>query len=249
MDQFFRQRDLNQTEILGDLMIYHYENDSSHLRHLVYYFIIEIINLFFKCLDKFGRDASPLLEFIDFNDDKTDLMNILTTKYSNVIDFTFLNMSTIPFLHQYQAKYNEVQKDIATLKELFISKNEAMQKEIDELRKKQIDDGKTIDDLMKLNDELKREISNFKSSQNECFGIGDVILSSRNLSENECWLECNGKSISKTEYPDLFDALRTDDVPLKWNPFCIFYDNDYLIMKKIFYRFIQKKIQMIHGKK
>lgn len=199
----------------------------------------EIINLFFKCLDKFGRDASPLLEFIDFNDDKTDLMNILTTKYSNVIDFTFLNISTIPFLHQYQAKYNEVQNDIATLKELFISKNEAMQKEIDELRKKQIDDNKTIDDLMKLNDELKREISNFKSSQNECFGIGDVILSSRNFSENECWLECNGKSISKTEYPDLFDALRTDqdyewnkhkiDVPLKWKPYCIFYDNDYLI--------------------
>ncbi|KAK8883666.1 hypothetical protein M9Y10_043737 [Tritrichomonas musculus] len=142
-------------------------------------------------------------------------------------------MSTIPFLHQYQAKYNEVQKDIAPLKEQFISKNEAMQKEIDELRKKQ------IDDLMKLNNQLKREISNFKSSQNECFGIGDVILSSRNLSENECWLECNGKSISKTEYPDLFDVLRTDqdyewnkhkiDVPLKWNPFCIFYDNDYLI--------------------
>lgn len=40
MDQFLRQRDLNQTEILGDLMIYHYGNDSSHLRHLVTYFII-----------------------------------------------------------------------------------------------------------------------------------------------------------------------------------------------------------------
>lgn len=129
-------------------------------------------------------------------------MNKLTTKYSNIIDFKFFNMTTIPLLQQNQSKYNEVQKDIAQLKELFIKKNEEMQKK--------------IDDLTRLNDELKREISNFKSSQNECFKVGDVILSSRNLGESEGWLECNGKSISKTEYPDLFDVLQTEQV-FEWN--------------------------------
>lgn len=55
-------------------------------------------------------------------------MNKLTTKYSNIIDFKFFNMTTIPLLQQNQSKYNEVQKDIAQLKELFIKKNEEMQK-------------------------------------------------------------------------------------------------------------------------
>ena len=51
----------------------------------------EIINLFFKCLDIFGRNASPLLEFIDFIDDKiSSFESKLFDDKFNVVNVSFV---------------------------------------------------------------------------------------------------------------------------------------------------------------
>ena len=61
----------------------------------------EIFDFFIKCLNEYGRTASPLLEFIDIStDDKIDSMNKLATEYSNIVDFNYLNSSLIPLLKQ-----------------------------------------------------------------------------------------------------------------------------------------------------
>ena len=46
--------------------------------------------------------------------------------------------------------------------------------------------------------------------QNESFEIGEVVCTSKKLSKDESWLECNGKNISQNDYPDLFDVLQSN---------------------------------------
>lgn len=163
----------------------------------------EIFDFFIKCLNEYGRTASPLLEFIDFStDDKIDYMNKLATEYSNIIDFKFLNSSFIPLLKQSQEKNTEIKNEVEQLKKLFLDKIEETEKKYE----------KSIEDMKKEIDELKMK----NEDQNDFFEIGNVILTSKKLSEDNGWLECNGQKISKSKYPQLFNVLQTQPV-YEWN--------------------------------
>lgn len=163
----------------------------------------EIFDFFIKCLNEYGRRASPLLEFIDFStDDKIDYMNKLATEYSNIIDFKYLNSSFIPLLKQSQEKNTEIKNEVEQLKKLFLDKIEETEKKYE----------KSIEDMKKEIEELKMK----NEDQNDFFEIGNVILTSKKLSENKGWLECNGQKISKSKYPQLFNVLQTQPV-YEWN--------------------------------
>lgn len=156
----------------------------------------EILDFLFKCLDKYGRDASPLFQFVDFNSDNIDYYKRLIANYSNIVDFQYLNKSFINMACQIHTEYNIIKKENEQLKSEITSLTEAKEKidqENDELTKKKIEHEKKNDQLTKLNDELQKKL------QNESFEIGDIVCASKDLSKDESWLECNGKNFSQNE--------------------------------------------------
>lgn len=164
----------------------------------------EILEFLFKCLDKYGRDASPLFQFAEFNCDNLDHFNKLITQYSDIVDFQFLNSSFAKMIHQTQIQYSSLVNENAQMKSKIFSLNEEKGKIDqlnDELTKKKIEYEQKIDQLTKSNDQLQKKL------QNESFEIGEIVLTSKNLSKDESWLECNGRNVSQNDYPDLFDVL------------------------------------------
>lgn len=59
--------------------------------------------------------------------------------------------------------------------------------------------------------------------QNESFEIGEIVLTSKNLSKDESWLECNGRNVSQNDYPDLFDVLPSNTKGECQIEYCDFY--------------------------
>lgn len=55
----------------------------------------EIVNFFFKCLDKYGTDASILFSYVDFKKQPIEVMNRLLNDYSNVFDFSMINSTLL----------------------------------------------------------------------------------------------------------------------------------------------------------
>lgn len=45
----------------------------------------------FKCLDKYGKEASILFSNLNFENQRIDIYSKLVNKYSNVFDFNFID--------------------------------------------------------------------------------------------------------------------------------------------------------------
>lgn len=77
-----------------------YQNDHERSNQID----LEIFDFLFKCLDKYGREASVLFSSIDFGGIKLNYLNLLLTKYSKVFDFNFINSAICKTLYEQQSE-------------------------------------------------------------------------------------------------------------------------------------------------
>lgn len=85
-----------------------------------------VVEFYMKCLDKFGREASILFKNVDFQYLKNDYVNLLTTKYSTIFDFHFINSSCMKNIYEEQ---NSIYLQIDEMKKYFIKEFETIKKE------------------------------------------------------------------------------------------------------------------------
>lgn len=79
------------------------------------------INVFlFKCLKKFGRQASCLFTFADFNDERYDDLALLMRDFSSVFDFHFIDSKMIVAIYDKESKniHDEIERKILVESEI-----------------------------------------------------------------------------------------------------------------------------------
>lgn len=62
----------------------------------------EINEFLFKCLDKFGKEASSLFAFVDFGKSRNECLERLLNGYSEIFDFHFINSQMLKSLYEQQ---------------------------------------------------------------------------------------------------------------------------------------------------
>ncbi|KAK8847860.1 hypothetical protein M9Y10_018896 [Tritrichomonas musculus] len=117
----------------------------------------KIFTFLFKCLDKFGKDASILFSSVDFDSEKREILNKLLKEYSKSFDFHFIDTQMIQILYErenenLQKKFSQDEK-IHELEETVIQ----LKNELNEVRTANI----------QLQSELAKSIQSNKSQQDE----------------------------------------------------------------------------------
>ena len=136
----------------------------------------EIYHFLFKCLDKYGTEASILFSNIDFGEMQTKYSNLLLKKYSKIFDFQFINSSMLKSIYEQQNNFakNEIenqknfQTQLDSLKSNFLQKEKEQNKRIKNLEE-------SMNGLLNENKQLKVQIQNYENtitalkSDNETF--------------------------------------------------------------------------------
>lgn len=117
----------------------------------------KIFTFLFKCLDKFGKDASILFSSVDFGSEKREILNKLLKEYSKSFDFHFIDTQMVQILYErenenLQKKFSQDEK-IHELEETVIQ----LKNELNEVRTANI----------QLQSELAKSIQSNKSQQEE----------------------------------------------------------------------------------
>lgn len=149
----------------------------------------EILNFLFKCIDKYGREASVLFQNVDFCDNKIDFLNILITKYSKKFDFHFINFEFMKTIYDQQ---NEILRDHLEYQRTLELSNQSMKEEI----KRNKDEYKN--EISSLNDEIKKmkeTIEQLKESQRQQMKSEEKLL--RKLEKNKKEFDEQKKSFEK----------------------------------------------------
>lgn len=139
----------------------------------------EIIEFLFKCLNKFGREASVLFSNFDFKNKRIDLYSRLMSNYSNVFDFNMINPkfllnTTNELLSELQKLKIEFSNSISEMKKLIEDQKNRFNDQNDEIKNIQnsqkLQFGEQIEMIKKLqnthNDQIKEQIEAMKKMQN-----------------------------------------------------------------------------------
>ena len=101
----------------------------------------QIIEFLFKCLDKFGRDASILFSNIDFEDQTAQVIDKLITNYSDIFDFNMINSNLLKTINLLTSEISKLKEEnlntISKMKEAFDMKKKEHEKFIQELKAKE----------------------------------------------------------------------------------------------------------------
>lgn len=127
----------------------------------------DMTNFLFKCLDKFGSDASILFTTIDFGKEKIDVISRLIENYSEIFDFNILNSS----LAKLAVKLTN---DVIRIKEEYESNICIMKKELENKQKEieimKLNEIKNVEQYSKEKNLLKKQynddINEMKSEMN-----------------------------------------------------------------------------------
>ena len=96
---------------------------------------ILIIEFLFKCLDKFGRNASVLFENINFGSEKIEFMKrLLSEKYSKIFDFHFINTSYHKTIFDMQNEFLEKEERIKIEQDQIKSENISIKNEMKKIK-------------------------------------------------------------------------------------------------------------------
>lgn len=91
------------------------------------------IDLYFKCLDKYGRVASILFDGFEFEKYPIKYFDLLMTKYFNIFDFHFINEGMLKKLYEKQKEQKQKisinENEIAKLNEYIKKLNETIQEQ------------------------------------------------------------------------------------------------------------------------
>lgn len=168
----------------------------------------KIFDFLFKCLDKYGRQASPLFTNIDFSGERMEYLNLLLTKYSNIFDFHFIKSSFLKSIY-------EVQSSIIYKEETIKIEHEKRSKQIsDEINKcKQIKEEITteIKDLVETTKkEIKQEISQMIDQLNQ-------IKNEFKAEINQCKIDLEKDSLDTTNKIDQYKEEASSELQQKKN--------------------------------
>lgn len=127
----------------------------------------DLIEFLFKCLDKYGKEASVLFSNFNFENSRIDFYSRLINNYSNVFNFNMINreflMSTtnelLSELNQMKIEFTSLISEMKTIIEDQKSQFEA-QKEIFRKTDKETKDrmNEQIDEIQQMNNSLKEQI-------------------------------------------------------------------------------------------
>ena len=120
----------------------------------------EMIEFLFKCLDKYGRDASILFSIIDFEHQTVDVVDRLLRNYSEIFDFNMINSSLLK-----TTKF--LTSEVSKMREECSNTISQMKKQFDEMilinKKKEEDDEKRKKEKeRKFDEEMKTRIKLFE---------------------------------------------------------------------------------------
>lgn len=168
----------------------------------------KIFDFLFKCLDKYGRQASILFTNIDFSGERMEYLNLLLTKYSKIFDFHFINLSFLKSIY-------EVQSDI-------IYKEETIQIEQKE-KLKQISD--EINKYRQIKEEIKTEIKDLvettkKEIKQEMSQMIDQLNQIKNEFKaeiNQCKIDLEKDSLDATNKIDQYKEEASTELQQKKN--------------------------------
>lgn len=159
------------------------------------------IRFLFKCLDKYGKEASILFSIADFGNEGKKYLSLLTRDYSKIFDFHFIDEKIIDSIYKeeneilsrkiseeeiikkQEEKIQSLEQTITELKnELNEMKNDQIQSNLkmtNEIQSNQQRQEKTLSQVQEQMKLMQDEISNIKKShENE-------LLEQKNHSDNE----------------------------------------------------------------
>lgn len=114
-----------------------------------------IVDFLFKCLDKYGRQASVLFTNVDFRFLQHNCLDSLLTKYSKIFDFSYINFAFLKSLYEQQ---NEIiRKEIENSKKIDEFQNQ-MKQEFEKIKS---------DHKKDLESQKQTEYENIKNIKNE----------------------------------------------------------------------------------
>lgn len=148
--------------------------------------IEKVINFLFKCLDKFGKEASILFLNIDFKQQKNKVINTLLNDYKDVFDFNMINQTLFQTtsnltsevaqlreeyehnLSQMKSFFEEQRKEFIQIKRdnlEMTKKNELIMKEKEEMLKSQLNEMKC--EMKNQHDYYESEFQKLKEKHEE----------------------------------------------------------------------------------
>lgn len=177
----------NEEEIICDHLNEYIQNDQMHLLPVPVLHRIfsnchsksenklrenpnELIEFLFKCLDKYGKDASVLFSFVDFENQTIGVVNKLIQNYSNVFDFNFINstlLKTTIQLTNEVAKIKEEHSNFILQMKQWQDENEAKRNKIldDEIKKMKKEEEKRKNEFLKIKDDEERRVRLFEEEK------------------------------------------------------------------------------------
>ena len=112
----------------------------------------EIFDFLLRCLQKYGREASPLFRFADFGSARSEYLNRLLTDYSEVFDSQFINSEMVNHFYEQQNEMIKINEESRILQEKTQKK---LDDEIDAIRSEFEQKLQSSIDQMKKSIELK----------------------------------------------------------------------------------------------
>lgn len=88
----------------------------------------EFINFLFKCLDNYGKKASVLFSYVDFECQSIDVVNRLISDYSNIFDFNMINSTLLKTTSQLTCELTklrvEYSSEFSKMRKIFQDQND-----------------------------------------------------------------------------------------------------------------------------
>lgn len=151
----------------------------------------EIIKFLFGCLDKYGKEASVLFSFINFENQSIEVVNRLLKNYSDVFDFNMINSTLLKTTSQLTSELNKLKLEFANtltqMKKLF----EDQRKDLENITAIQVNKDKNDDivreerqksfdnELNEMKAERERQKSTFDKSLNEMKEKQEEVIKNR----------------------------------------------------------------------
>lgn len=135
----------------------------------------EIIEFLFKCLDRYGRDASILFSYVDFEQQSIGVVDRLLKQYSEIFDFNVINSTLLKTTMMLTSEVTRVKEECLVafneMKNQFDSQKKEMVKFCMSIQKKQKEaETRNCEREQKLENELNR-ITKINKENDEVFQL------------------------------------------------------------------------------
>ncbi|KAK8895355.1 hypothetical protein M9Y10_023817 [Tritrichomonas musculus] len=141
----------------------------------------DVTTFIFKCLDKYGKPASALFSFIDFGEQRIEVVNRLLENYSEKFDFNLINKTLTTTVKDLTSEVNKQKEEY---KILFKQMQETFKEQLAELKEMK----KQEEDKQKQNEiDYKKRIENFSSDIEKIKnGIDEKMISIQDQFKQIC---------------------------------------------------------------